>query len=146
MKCRINNTESIINLEKLMKKSGFNEDSGEIMENVGSLGDFLNSVENSPSRFLRYSKTSFRTRPNSRNNSPLSYNLISRKTTDTKISAVKNIKSMTAALKSLENSPPTVARVKIDRNAITDTKSPDSSRAQISTPDYSRIKSRVTSK
>jgi hypothetical protein len=129
-----------------MKKSRFNEDSGEIMENIGSLGDFLNSAENSPSRFLRYSKIGFRTRPNSRTNSPLSYHFISRKTTDTKISAVKNIKSMTVAVKSLENTPLAVARVKIDRNAITDIKSPDSTRAQTSTPDYSRIKSRVTSK
>ncbi|OMJ90312.1 hypothetical protein SteCoe_7336 [Stentor coeruleus] len=128
-----------------MKNSSCNDDSGEIIENIGSLRDFLNSAENSPSRFLRYSKICSRTRPNSRNNSPLSYHIISRKTIDTKISPVKNIASMAVAVKNLENSPPAVVRVKIDKNAITDTKSSELARQQISTPDYSRIKSRVGS-
>lgn len=126
-----------------MKSSVLVKNSSESIENIGSLKEFMSSVEESPFKIFDHSRYTFRNNSTSRKASALSYRWISKKTPDNKITSIKNLNPISFATKNPNISNLTVVKVKFDENIKNDCKSPIASRPQSCAPDYSNIKCKV---
>lgn len=127
-----------------MKKCALEANLGQIMENIGSLNDFLGPAEDSPTKNITVTNTFYINSSTSRINTPSPCIWTSRKTPDSRFSPLKSPNQISFASKTLEPSQLNAIKVKNEKNPLTDRKSPLSTRPQTCTPDYSRIKSRVS--
>ncbi|OMJ86497.1 hypothetical protein SteCoe_11991 [Stentor coeruleus] len=115
------------------------------MENIGSLMDFLGPADEYTLRLLTLTNTSYVNTAESRNNTPSPCYINFRKSYDSRYSPIKTSYHGGIAGKTLDIPQPIEMKSKIRKNSLTDNKSSITTRPQSCIPDYSRVKSRISS-